>query len=107
MISELTEEEILEFLMTSDFENEFKPGEFKYLLLKWRYFYRVIHGKHDLLKIDSKYEISKHEERIKFLDKEIQSLQLMLFERNEQLAQIKTRKLSISERLKGKINLEE
>ena len=106
MISELTEEEILDFLMTSDFENEFKPDEFKYLLLKWRYFYRVIHGKYELLKTDSSYDVSKLEENIKFLEKEITSLQTMLTEKNEDLTQIKSRKLSLKERLTGKINLD-
>jgi len=106
MISELTEEEILDFLMTSDFENEFKPDEFKYLLLKWRYFYRVIHGKYELLKTDSSYDLSKLEENIKFLEKEITSLQRMLTEKNEDLTQIKSRKLSLKERLTGKINLD-
>jgi len=106
MISELTEEEILDFLMTSDFENEFKPDEFKYLLLKWRYFYRVIHGKYELLKTDSSYDVSKLEENIKFLEKEITSLQRMLTEKNEDLTQIKSRKLSLKERLTGKINLD-
>ena len=38
MISELTDEEILDFLMTSDFEDSYSPDELKYLLLKWRYF---------------------------------------------------------------------
>ena len=106
MISELTEEEILDFLMTSDFESEFKPDELKYLLLKWRYFYRVIHGKHDLLKTDSSYDISKLEEKIKFLEKEIASLQTMLTNKSDEINQIKTRKLSLLERLKGKINLD-
>jgi hypothetical protein len=106
MISELTEEEILDFLMTSDFENEFKPDEFKYLLLKWRYFYRVLHGKYELLKTDSSYDIAKLEENIKFLEKEITSLQAMLTSKTEDLTQIKSRKLSFKERLTGKINLE-
>ena len=106
MISELTEEEILDFLMTSDFESEFKPDEFKYLLLKWRYFYRVIHGKHELLKTDSSYDISKLEEKIKFLEKEINSLQAMLTNKSDEINQIKMRKLSLLERLKGKINLD-
>lgn len=107
MISELTEEEILDFLMTSDFESEFKPDEFKYLLLKWRYFYRVLHGRHELLKTDSSYDVSRYEEKIKFLEKEILSLQKMLTDRTNEIDQIKVKKLSIMERLTGKINLEE
>ena len=32
MILKLNDEDILEFLMTSDFEEEYSPNEFKYLL---------------------------------------------------------------------------
>ena len=37
MISELNDEEILDFLMNSDFDGDFKPEEFRYLLHKWKY----------------------------------------------------------------------
>ena len=106
MISELTEEEILDFLMTSDFEGEFKPDELKYLLLKWRYYYRVLKGEHDLLKTDKNYDISLYEEKIKFLQTEISSIQAMLFESNNLVEELKSRKLTLKERLTGKINLE-
>ena len=106
MISELTEEEILDFLMTSDFEGEFKPDELKYLLLKWRYYYRVLKGKHDLLKTDKNYDVSLYEEKIKFLQTEISSIQAMLFESNNLVEELKSRKLTLKERLTGKINLE-
>lgn len=106
MISELNEEEILDFLMTSDFEGEFKPDEFKYFLLKWRYYYRVLKGKHDLLISDKSYDISLYEEKIKFLQTEIRSIQAMLFEYKKLLEESKSRKLSLKERLTGKINLD-
>jgi hypothetical protein len=47
MISELKDDEILEFLMTSDFEGDYSPTELKYLLTKWRYFYRILNGRSD------------------------------------------------------------
>ena len=53
MISELRDEEILDFLMTSDFEQEYKPEEFKYLLMKWRFFYRILNGRYELQKTNS------------------------------------------------------
>ena len=43
MISELKDEEIMEFLMTSEFEDDYKPEELKYLLVKFRYFYRTLY----------------------------------------------------------------
>ena len=39
-IKKLTNDETLDFLMTSEFENNHSPDELKYLLVKWRYFYR-------------------------------------------------------------------
>ncbi len=92
--------------MTSDFEGEFKPDELKYLLLKWRYYYRVLQGKYELIKTDTSFDISKYEEKIKFLEREITSIQAMLTDKSTEIEQLKNRKLTISERLTGKINLE-
>lgn len=41
MINELSEEEILDFLMTSDFNEGLNLDEFKFLLKKFRNFYRI------------------------------------------------------------------
>ena len=49
-IKELTDTDILDFLMTSEFEDNYSPEELKYLLTKWRYFYRLSHGKYNRLK---------------------------------------------------------
>ena len=92
MISELTDEEILDFLMTSDFENEYKNEEFKYLLFKWRYFYRLLHGKVDLIKTDKNFEIEG-------LKSEIERLKTL----NNEILMLKNRKLTLRERLSGKI----
>jgi len=45
MISELNDDEMLDFLMTSDFDQEYKPEEFKYLINKMEVFYRLMYGK--------------------------------------------------------------
>ena len=72
MISELKDDEILDFLMTSDFEDDYSPSELKYLLIKWRYFYRLLHGQSDQKIIQFESEIKKLknnmlEFKIKFL----------------------------------------
>jgi dTDP-4-amino-4,6-dideoxygalactose transaminase len=59
MISELNDDEILEFLMTSDFEGDYKPGEFRYLLNKWRYFYRILHSRSSNSSSSLQFEIKK------------------------------------------------
>ena len=57
MISELNDEEILNLLMTSEFENDLSPMEFKFLLKKWRFFYRILNGRMDRVKDDLSYKI--------------------------------------------------
>ena len=42
MVNELSENEILDYLMTSDFVEGLNPDEFKFLLFKFRNFYRVV-----------------------------------------------------------------
>lgn len=103
MISELTDEEILEFLMTSEFEDEYKNEEFKYLLFKWRYFYRMLHGKVELVKNEKTFEIEELKteiERLKTINKEISTKNA---NQEDEILSLKNRKLTIRERLSGKI----
>jgi len=55
MVSELSEGEILDYLMTSDFEEGLNPEEFKFLLFKFRNYYKKAIGNLSLEKdkIDS------------------------------------------------------
>jgi hypothetical protein len=103
MISELNDEEILDFLMTSDFEQEYKPEELKYLLLKWRYFYRILNGRSELYKTNKESEISHLDEEIKMLKSQILDQQFKLSEKENQISSLKSRKLSLKERISGKI----
>ena len=48
-ITELSDSEMLDFLMTSDFENNLSPDEFKTLLLRWRKLYTILYSKNKLL----------------------------------------------------------
>lgn len=104
MISELTDDEILEFLMTSDFDEEYKPSEFKYLLVKFRYFYRILHSRNQNTQDDSNFAIKK-------LNDELEVLKLQIFNEKTENANkqniidsLKNRKLTLKERLTGKIN---
>lgn len=103
MILELKDEEILEFLMTSDFDEEYKPEELKYLLMKWRYFYRVLNGKYDLQMTNTKYELKCLEEEIKRLKTQISEMQVIEANKEDHIHQLKNRKLTLRERLSGKI----
>jgi hypothetical protein len=103
MIAELTDKEILEFLMTSDFQENLSPDEFRFLLLKFRNYYRVVSSKNDLLASD--LEILKknaqlieaaNNEKIKYLSDENSML-------SKKLNTIINKKLSFKERILGKI----
>ena len=74
MISELKDDEILEFLMTSDFEGDYSPTELKYLLTKWRYFYRILNGRsdRDVQKLEG--DVQKLESKVKSNDLQIENL---------------------------------
>lgn len=103
MISELTDEEILDFLMTSEFEDAYKNEEFKYLLFKWRYFYRMLHGKVELVKNEKDFEIEELKteiERLKTINKEILTKNA---NQQDEILSLKNRKLTLRERLSGKI----
>ena len=105
MISELKDDEILDFLMTSEFENDYKPEELKYLLFKWRYFYRVLYNNKELIKTEKEGEINNLKDELRSLNS---TLGLMLSESSKKdllIQNLKNRKLSFKERLSGKIIL--
>jgi hypothetical protein len=103
MISELKDEEILEFLMTSDFEGDYKPSEFRYLLIKWRYFYRILHSKHELRKGDHESDLRKLTELIEAEKNENAKLKSIVSDKNFEIESLKSRKLTLKERFTGKI----
>ncbi len=103
MISELTDGEILDFLMTSDFENNYSPVELKYLLLKWRYFYRLSQGRLERTKIDSEGNIRLLESAITSLRGEKNILLSQIVEGQNVIDSMKNRKLTLKERFSGKI----
>lgn len=103
MISELKDDEIMEFLMTSDFEGDYKPEELKYLLVKWRYFYRILFGRYELIKTDSQQENKILSENNDALKKEIQKLKAEISDKDNLINSLKNRKLTFKERFSGKI----
>jgi hypothetical protein len=107
MINNLTEQDIMDYLMTSEFEEGLTPDEFKLLLFKFRNFYRVLNGRTDLLKTDL-------EAKVKEIDdiKSIHSIQLNNLMREKASIEnlcnsLKKRPLSWKERWTGKIITEE
>lgn len=103
MISELKDDEIMDFLMTSEFENDYKPEEFKYLLYKWRYFYRLLDGKNDRLRDDSEFVIKKLKEESSSNESKYQRSLIDVANKQNIIDSLKNRKLTFKERFSGKI----
>lgn len=104
MISELRDEEILEFLMTSEFEGDYSPEELKYLLIKWRYFYRLANGKIERVSTDSEGTIRKLKTDIDILNTKINNISVESANKDNLINSLTSRKLTFKERLSGKIN---
>ena len=103
-IEQLSDEEVLNFLMTSDFnEGDYSPTELKYLLTKWRYFYRVLNGKNEQIKIYSDGVIKKLSDDNEDINNKFNNLQTISNEKDKEIKSLKNRKLSFKERITGKI----
>lgn len=103
MISELKDDEILEFLMTSEFEDDYSPAELKYLLIKWRYFYRLKNGVLERKTVDFEGKIQQLENRIKNEESNILNLKIQLANTQNLVDSMKNRHLTLKERWSGKI----
>jgi hypothetical protein len=105
-MNELTDKDILEFLMTSDFNENLTPEESRFLLFKFRYFYRLQHSKMDglnnvIVDLEKKLEDTQQEFKSKVFD--LQSEMVLV---KEQRDKIINKKLTLIERLTGKIKIE-
>jgi hypothetical protein len=105
MISELKDDEILEFLMNSDLEGDYSPEELKYLIFKWRYFYRLLYGRSDRTKIDFEGRIRQLEDQIKISENNINLVKIEAAIKQDEIDSMKSRKLTWKERWSGKIIL--
>lgn len=103
MIENLENSEILDYLMTSEFEGDYKPEELKYLLIKWRYFYRLLNGKFDLIKTEKEQVIKNLKEEIINKDSEISRILKLNADLKNEIDLLSARKLTWKERFKGKI----
>jgi hypothetical protein len=105
-MKELQDNELLEFLMTSDFSDDYKSEELKYLLHKFKYFYRILHGKNSHLISQKDFEIDNLRSEIEGLKKVILNTQVENAElRNTIDLQPSVKKLTLMERILGKVDL--
>lgn len=105
MISELKDDEILEYLLTSDFIENYRPDDYKYLLYKFRNFYKILYGKHQNYKIEKEPLIKDLQLHIDALNKQIYDEQVKSAKLQDTIDQLKKpRKLTWKERISGNIN---
>lgn len=104
-MKELTDDEILEYLMTSEFNENIKPEEFKFLLHKFRYFYRILHGNHTRIKGEYEVELKRLNDLIKSLNSKVsqETIRATDLQNKIDLSE-KQRKLTWKERFFGKIS---
>lgn len=103
MISELNDEEILDLLMTSEFENNLSPTEFKFLLKKWKFFYRLLHGKLERTKDDLTFKVDTLNGDVEGLKNQNYKIMVDNAQKQDQINILKNRKLTWKERWTGKI----
>ena len=106
-ISELSDEDVLNFLMTSEFTDDYSPTELKYLLVKWRYFYRLSQGRNEQIKTKGEGDLQQLEYDKELLNNTIGQLSLRVIEKDDLIVSLKNRDLTWKERWSGKIILTE
>jgi len=105
-MKELSDEDILQYLMTSDLNENFRPEEYKFLIFKFRDFYKILHGKHQLNKIQSEKIIQDLESVNKSIQDQISGSEIQKNLAINELNSIpKQRKLTLKERITGKITI--
>ncbi|MCK9476802.1 MAG: hypothetical protein M0R46_12825 [Candidatus Muirbacterium halophilum] len=102
MIHKYTDEELLDFLMTSDFNEKYTEKELKYLLIKYRYFYRLLYGKKENKIVDLQGKIRELEYNINNLKQENYKILVENAKQADIINNYKHRKLSFKERWFGK-----
>jgi len=94
----LDEREIMDYLMTSDFEEGLTRDEFRFLLLKFRSYYRVLHGKNESRGRD----IESLSERLSELSGKVDLMSRELLDERERRVAEECRKLTWMERITGR-----
>lgn len=105
MISEINDEELLEFLMTSDLIDNYSPTELKYLITKWRYFYRILQGNSRRDSIEMEGRINSLESKVNSIEIDKNNLLSIIAIKQDEINSMKDRNLTFKERWTGKIIL--
>jgi hypothetical protein len=105
MISELKDDEILEYLMTSDIIENYRPDDYKYLIFKFRSFYKILYGNFQLYKTNHQSEVKSLSISLENTKKELTLTQVERANLQNEIHQIsKSRKLTWKERISGNLS---
>ncbi len=102
-----SETDILNYLMTSEFNEGLTPDEFKFLLHRFRYYYRLYYGLNQNLKVELDGCKKSLEEKEFCMNKMIDNLNSEKSTSEEKYNRLINRKLTWKERIKGKIIIKE
>jgi uncharacterized protein YdcH (DUF465 family) len=103
MISNLNDKDALEILMTSEFVDNYKPSEYKEMLLKYRYFYRMLYAKMERIRDDKQFEIERLLDEVEHLKGRVAQIGFECREKDNIINSMKERRLTLKERIFGKI----
>ena len=104
MISELKDDEILEYLMTSDIIENYRPDDYKYLIFKFRFFYKILYGNFQLYKTNHQSEVKSLSVSLENTQKELTLTKVERANLQNEIDQIsKPRKLTWKERISGNL----
>jgi putative sterol carrier protein len=103
-MKELSDDNIFEYLMTSDFIENYRPDEWKFLLLKFRSFYKIVRGNKERIEQEKDFEIKQLRIQVENLTKNLEKEQIKSADIQNKLDfSEKKRKLTWKERFKGEI----
>ena len=99
MNKNLTDEELFDYLMTSDYIEDMSSDDFRFLLHKWKYFFRIHYSRINGL-VD---KVSEKDKEIEVLKGIIEKLDKDVVLEKHKYECLKNKKLTWKERISGKI----
>ena len=100
---ELHEDDIFQYLLTSDFHETYSPDEYRFLMNKWRYYYRSLYGQYTRMRDDLEGNMKAIELEKESCKKLVSEAELKVQEIEEKYQSLIDKELTWKERWNGKI----
>ena len=98
-----TDEKILDYLMSSDYEENLSPEDLKFLLFKFKYYYRIVSGRTNNLVAEREQVINQLILSIEQKEIELKNLIQQNYSIKLEYDMLINKKLTLKERFFGKI----